>query len=91
MRVDNHLGDIMQFDNMSNRPVSGDTQRNHYAIVLNIPDNSTAVSLGVIFAGREQAWVDKPRFMEVSDSTPTTNLEYTRGLLDESVNLSFEE
>ncbi|WP_150275397.1 helix-turn-helix transcriptional regulator [Paenibacillus tepidiphilus] len=91
MRVDNNLGDIVQFDNMSNRPISGDTEWNHYAIVLDVPDNSTIISFGVILSGRGQVWVDGLRFDEVDDSTPTTNLDYTQELLDEPVNLSFEE
>ncbi|UQZ34498.1 AraC family transcriptional regulator [Paenibacillus sp. PK3_47] len=91
MRVDNSLGDIVQFDNMSNRPVTGDTEWNHYAIVLDVPDNSTSISFGVLLSGRGQVWVDELRFEEVDDHTPTTNLDYTQELLDEPVNLSFEE
>lgn len=91
MRIDNSLGDIVQFDNMSNRPITGDTEWNHYAVVLDVPDNSTIISFGVLLSGRGQVWVDELRFEEVDDSIPTTNLDYTQDLLDEPVNLSFEE
>lgn len=91
MRVDNSLGDIVQFDNMSNRPVTGDTEWNHYAIVLDVPENSASISFGVLLSGRGQVWVDELRFEEVDDSIPTTNFDYTQDLLDEPINLSFEE
>ncbi|AIQ44778.1 transcriptional regulator [Paenibacillus sp. FSL R7-0273] len=91
MRIDNNLGDIVQFDNMSNRPVTGDSEWNHYAIVLDVPDNSAVVSFGVILSGRGRVWVDELRFEEVDDSIAVTNLDYSQDLLDEPVNLSFEE
>ncbi|MNC24607.1 hypothetical protein D3C75_726640 [compost metagenome] len=91
MRIDNNLGDIVQFDNMSNRPVTGDSEWNHYAIVLDVPDNSAVVSFGVILSGCGRVWVDELRFEEVDGSIAVTNLNYTQDLLDEPVNLSFEE
>ncbi|MNB93794.1 hypothetical protein D3C75_409330 [compost metagenome] len=42
-------------------------------------------------AGRGQMWMDGLRLEEVSENTPTTNLEYIHDLLDEPVNLPFEE
>ncbi|TRZ39978.1 AraC family transcriptional regulator [Niallia circulans] len=91
MRVDDSLGDVLQFDNMSNRPITGDTEWNHYSIVLDIPKNSAVIAFGVLLSGSGQVWIDDLRFEEVDEHTPTTNIDILEELLDEPVNLSFEE
>lgn len=91
MRVDNNAQDILQFDNMNNRKIIGDTGWNHYAIVLDVPDNSATISIGVLLMGKGHVWVDSFKFEEVDLSVPTTNLEMESELLDGPSNLSFEE
>ncbi len=91
MRVDDALGDVLQFDNMSDRPITGDSEWNHYSIVLDVPQNSAVIAFGVLLSGNGQVWTDELSFEEVDDRTPTTNLDLTKELLDEPVNLSFEE
>ncbi|MEK4563807.1 helix-turn-helix domain-containing protein [Alkalihalobacillus sp. FSL R5-0424] len=91
MRVDNANGDILQFDNMSDRPIKGTTNWNHYSIVLDIPEQSSVLSFGVILAGKGIVWADHFSFEEVDESTPTTHLELHGELQDEPVNLSFDE
>ncbi|MGG4407814.1 AraC family transcriptional regulator [Niallia taxi] len=91
MRVDDNFGDVLQFDNMSNRPISGDTEWNHYAIVLDIPKSSAVIAFGVLLSGSGQVWLDELRFEEVDEQTPTTNINFLEELLEEPVNLSFEE
>ncbi|CAF1833606.1 AraC family transcriptional regulator [Bacillus subtilis] len=91
MRVDSAADDVLQFDNMSNRPITGTTNWNHYAIVLDVPENSAVISFGVQLSGPGQVWMDHVVFEEVDQSVPSTNLEMPGELLDEPVNLSFEE
>ncbi|WP_028390110.1 helix-turn-helix transcriptional regulator [Bacillus cihuensis] len=91
MRVDDALHDVLQFDNMGDRPIVGDTEWNHYYIVLDIPENSAVISFGVLLSGNGQVWIDKLKFEEVDHTTPTTNIEIAIDLLDEPSNLSFEE
>ncbi|MFS0765514.1 helix-turn-helix transcriptional regulator [Peribacillus phoenicis] len=91
MRVDNALQDVLQFDNMGNRPIVNDTEWNHYYIVLDVPENSAIISFGVLLSGRGQVWIDELEFEEVSIDTPTTNIDYGCDLLDGPANLSFEE
>lgn len=91
MRIDDTIGDVIQFDNMSNRPIKGNTNWNRYSIVLDVPDKSAVISFGVILAGQGTVWADQFTFEEVDKSVPTTNLEVYGELLDEPVNLSFEE
>ena len=89
--LDENFGDVLQFDNMSNRPISGDTEWNHYAIVLDIPKSSAVIAFGVLLSGSGQVWLDELRFEEVDEQTPTTNINFLEELLEEPVNLSFEE
>lgn len=48
MRVDDGKGDMIQFDNMQNRPVTGSTECNQYVIVLDIPSHSESIHFGVL-------------------------------------------
>ncbi|MEW5552849.1 AraC family transcriptional regulator [Peribacillus frigoritolerans] len=91
MRVDNALQDVLQFDNMGDRPIVNDTEWNHYYIILDVPENSAIISFGVLLSGRGQVWIDELEFEEVSIDTPTTNIDYGCDLLDGPENLSFEE
>lgn len=91
MRVDNANGDTVQFDNMSNRSITGTTNWSLYSIVLDVPKESTVISFGIILSGRGQVWVDQLTFEEVDESVLSTNLEIQSDILDEPVNLSFEE
>lgn len=91
MRVDNAFGDVLQFDNMSNRPIEGDTNWNRYSIVLDVPTDSSIISFGIILSGQGHVWADQFTFEEVDKNVETTNLEMQSELLDEPMNLSFEE
>lgn len=91
MRVDNQLGDVLQFDNMSNRPLQGTLDWNYYSLILDVPLESKTISFGVLLQGKGKLWVNQFRFEEAPETSSTTNLELMPDLLDEPVNLSFEE
>jgi AraC-like DNA-binding protein len=91
MRVDNAIGDVLQFDNMGDRPILGNTEWNHYHIVLDVPENSSVISFGILLSGKGHVWIDELKFEEVDERTPTTNIDFSGNLLDEPTNLSFEE
>lgn len=91
MRVDDSLGDVLQFDNMSDRPIVGNNEWNHHHIVLDVPEKSTVIAFGVLLSGNGQVWMDELKFEEVDKQTPTTNIDFSTDLLDEPVNLSFED
>ena len=76
---------------MNDRPIVGDTEWNHYTIVLDVPKNSAVIAFGMLLSGSGQAWIDELKFEEVDNDTPTTNIDFTGYLLDEPTNLSFEE
>ncbi|MEK5060831.1 AraC family transcriptional regulator [Paenibacillus sp. FSL H7-0326] len=91
MRVDSHSEDVLQFDNMNDRRITGDTHWNHYAIVLDVPEESGTISFGVLLMGEGKVWVDGFQFEEVDLSVPTTSLKLDYAMSDEPTNLSFEE
>lgn len=91
MRIDDHLHDVVQFDNMSDRPIKGDNEWNYYSIVLDVPEKSAAIAFGILLSGRGCVWADEMTFEEVDKNTPTTNIDFSSELSDEPVNLSFEE
>ncbi|WP_062047362.1 helix-turn-helix domain-containing protein [Bacillus sp. JCM 19034] len=91
MRVDDTMDDVLQFDNMSNRPIKGTTNWNHYSIILDVPAQSAVISFGIILSGQGTVWADQFTFEEVNESIPTTNLEVHGELLDDPINLSFDE
>lgn len=91
MRVDSVSEDVLQFDNMYNRPIVGNTNWNHYSIVLDVPKNSAIISFGIILTGTGTVWADAFTFEEVDHHVPSTNLEFSFELLDKPTNLHFEE
>ncbi len=91
MRIDSASEDVLQFDNMSNRPISGTSEWNHYAVVLDVPEQSATIAFGVLLSGPGQVWVDRFAFEKVDLSVESTNMETSSMLLDEPINLSFEE
>ncbi|QPQ31222.1 helix-turn-helix transcriptional regulator [Lysinibacillus sp. JNUCC 51] len=91
MRVDNASEDILQFDNMSDRPILGTNSWNRYSIVLDVPENSAIISFGILLTGKGEVWLDGLRFEVVDNNTPTTHISFDNHLLEEPTNLSFEE
>ncbi|MFD0717605.1 helix-turn-helix transcriptional regulator [Paenibacillus sp. GCM10027626] len=91
MRIDGKEQEILQFDNMCNRPVTGTAEWNRYNIVLDVPQSSETISFGALIIGKGRVWVDSLRFDTVSESVPTTNMEEEAEVPDRPVNLNFEE
>ena len=57
MRVDAGM-DAVSFDNMGDRPITGTSDWGKYEIVLDVPENSTNISYGIILTGTGKAWID---------------------------------
>lgn len=91
MRVDDNNGDVLQFDNMDNRPITGTNEWNHYTIVLDVPEESMSIHFGVLLIGKGKVWMDGFQFVEVSEHVPTTNLSFQESLPKEPQNLDFSE
>lgn len=91
MRIDNALSDALKLDNMYNRPIAGTTEWNHYACVLDVPENAAILNIGILLLGKGQAWLDNISFQEVDRNIPTTEFTPEEVFLDYPQNLSFEE
>lgn len=91
MRIDSTAVNTLKFDNMQNRPIRGTSDWNCYSVVLDVPENSVAISLGVLLGGAGKLWLDGVRFETVDRNVPTTDLDIGTELPEGPVNLSFEE
>ena len=90
MRIDAKDGDTLQFDNMSNRPITGTTGWNYYSVVLDVPEHAGAIYFGVLLQGSGMVWMDEFTFEEVDEKTPTTNLKAPDNMPAEPINLNFD-
>lgn len=91
MRVDDKYEDVLQFDNMSDRPIKGTNNWNIYSVVLDVPEESEVISFGILLNGPGKVWIDNIKFTKVNKNVPSTNMNQRKDLLDEPVNLSFED
>lgn len=90
MRVDGRDQEVLQFDNMQNRPLTGTLPWTHCQIVLDVPADSTAIAFGVLLGGSGRVWMDSLQFDAVDRSVPVTNLDAEPELPEEPMNLGFE-
>jgi len=73
MRVDQGMTTVA-FDNMQNRPIKGTTGWKDYAVVLDVPANSTVIAFGVLLAKDGTVWLSNVKFETVGTDVPTTSM-----------------
>jgi hypothetical protein len=73
MRIDGP-GEVLTFDNMQDRPVTGTTGWREVSIVLDVPTNAIGIAFGVLFSGTGQLLVDDLTLDTVSVAIPTTDM-----------------
>ena len=71
MRVDGRQQGALRFDS---RPISGTNGWHLYDIVLDVPDESTAISFGILLQGAGKVYVDDITFDVVPTTVETTNM-----------------
>jgi hypothetical protein len=94
MRIDGSGGGVLQFDNMEKRPVKGTTDWQKYEIVLDVPQESSSISLGVLMSAKGLLWADSFKLEEVGSNVATTNMITDTAETkapDTPANLDFEE
>ena len=91
MRIDGPQQGSLGFDNMQNRPIKGTTDWRKYDVVLDVPQESVAIALGILLSGKGQAWVSEIQFEEVGADVPTTSHERDGELPEKPGNLDFAE
>lgn len=72
MRVDGNSNFSLSFDNMYKRAIKGTIDWTQYEIVLDVPEESTNLSFGVLLNGTGKVWMDDFKFEIVDASTPLT-------------------
>jgi hypothetical protein len=91
MRVDKEKTAVA-FDNMQNRAITGTHPWSTYDVVLDVPQDATSISFGVLLMGAGKVWVNhvtlEPVGNEVKVTASTPN---QRPLLKTPVNLNFSE
>ena len=75
MRVDGaKTGEILAFDNMYGREITGTTEWKKCEIVLDVPKEAAEIDFGALLAGKGTAWVDDLQIEKVDSNVPTTDL-----------------
>ncbi|RJP02627.1 AraC family transcriptional regulator [Exiguobacterium sp. RIT452] len=90
-RVDDISGDPLQFDNMSDRSLTGETDWTYCAIVLDVPDEALSLHFGFLLEEAGTVWADSFSFHEVETNIPSTNQLGQTSLPRTPVNLTFDE
>jgi hypothetical protein len=73
MRVDGPDHKMNAFDNMDDRPVTGDSDWRQYEVVLDVAPDSVAVAFGFFLAGGGKVWADDFRLERVTTAVPVTS------------------
>jgi hypothetical protein len=81
-------GDVLAFDNMQDRPISGTTPWARHAVVLDVDETATQIALGVLLSGPGEVRVAGIDVAVVPRDVPTTG---SLRLPSKPVNLSFSE
>lgn len=79
MRVDDTSGKTAAFDNMQDRALSGTTDWQPAAVVLDVTATATSIHLGVLLTGGGAIDVTGLGFEEVDDSVATTDSPLATG------------
>ncbi|HEU5135111.1 MAG TPA: hypothetical protein VFU13_08215 [Steroidobacteraceae bacterium] len=72
MRVDGPDNKMNAFDNMDDRPATGDSEWKRYEVVLDVAPDSVAVAFGFFLFGGGQVWADDFKLERVTTAVPVT-------------------
>ncbi|TDL94304.1 N-acetyltransferase [Macrococcus brunensis] len=57
--IDDENSDMLQFDNMFDRAITGTNNWNHYGVVLDVGEAADSIHFGVLLIGQGKVWVDQ--------------------------------
>jgi hypothetical protein len=72
VRVDGANNQVLTYDDMSDRPLSGTADWRAFSIVLDVPQNATTVSMGLLLNGAGEAWLAGLNVAIVTRDVPLT-------------------
>jgi len=90
MRVDKEK-ETVAFDNMQDRRITGAQPWSTYDVVLDVPEDATSISFGILLSGSGKVWLNEMSFEVVDLGTVTTGTNSTETLPQRPVNLGFDE
>ena len=88
MRVDKG-STAVSFDNMKDRPIKGTTAWQNYEVILDVPQNATAIAFGILLNKSGSVWLNSVKFESVSTDVPATGNAPVQ-LPEGPTNLNFE-
>jgi AraC-like DNA-binding protein len=91
MRVDSITTNIIKIDNMQNRPIKGNTDWNYYSVVLDIPENSAIINIGMLLYSTGTLYMDNIVFETVDRNVSTTDVDLSYDMPEKPVNLSLDD
>ena len=62
------------YDNMSDRPITGDTEWQRYELVVDVPEDCRSMYFGLFMVGVGKMWLDEVSFEVVDKSVPLTGI-----------------
>jgi len=74
MRIAGRNRELLAFDNMSDRSLTGTRDWTPCEVVLDVPKESEAIYFGLLLSGYGSAWVAGLAFDAVSQDVPTTDM-----------------
>jgi hypothetical protein len=77
VRVDGADHQVLVYDDMSNRPLSGTADWRAFAIVIEVPPTATNVFMGLLLNGVGEVWVDDLSVAVVTKDVPLTAMPTT--------------
>lgn len=92
MRVDKDKTAVA-FDNMENRPIKGTEAWRTCDVILDVPQDATSISFGILLSGAGEVWMNDVAFEEVGNDAPVTTAMpvQTPALPSRPANLKFTE
>jgi hypothetical protein len=71
MRVDKGSTSVA-FDNMQDRPIKGNESWETHDVVLDVPQDATGISFGILLSGAGEVWMNNVTFEIVGNEVATT-------------------
>jgi hypothetical protein len=93
LRIDSKSqGESLGFDNMQDRPITGNSDWTKCEIVMDVPMESITLNFGALISGTGKIWFDNVSFEILDNGSPKTSDELNSLPLPEKPqNLDFEE
>lgn len=89
LRVDDKTSkQSLAFDNMSERPIVGNSDWQMYGIVLDVPKEASNIAYGALLHGTGQIWFDNIKFEIVGKEVKTTGKSANKN--SHPINLNFD-